>query len=73
MNLVLQGQGMMKITNQSSIYALMEATEPILQCLGIKQIMIHEGISRSGNTKYQNLKTNLEDLVSSYYDFMRSE
>jgi len=48
---------MMKITNHNSINALMEATEPILQCLGIKQIMIHKVISISGNTKYQNLKT----------------
>jgi len=36
MNLVLQGQGMVKITNHNSINALMKATEPILQCLGTK-------------------------------------
>jgi aspartate-semialdehyde dehydrogenase len=57
MNLALRGQRMMKITNHNSINALMEAIEPILQCLGIKQIMIRKVISISGNTKYQNLKT----------------
>jgi hypothetical protein len=57
MNLVLWGQGMMKITNHSSINALMEAHEPILRWLGMKQIMIHKVISISGHTKYQNLNT----------------
>jgi len=43
--------------SQNSIHALMEAIEPILQCLGIKQVMIYKVISTSGNTKYQNLRT----------------
>jgi len=47
---------MMKITNYNSINALMEAIEPILQCLGVKQVMVHKVISISGNIKYQNLK-----------------